>query len=102
MTQETEQKTYRGVICLHCKQPIPIPSLVARIEAELPAYESTPERNQKCQVFHLRCAACGKEKPYKISEIVEFEGEPVSGTPHADPASTYLHGLGKRSKTANA
>src|ERR1700676_4389976 len=102
MTQEQVQQTYRGVLCLHCKNPIPISPLVASIEAELPADEKTPMRHQKCQVFHLRCAACGKEKPYKIGEILQFEGEPVTGTPRADPASAYLPGLGRRSRTANA
>jgi hypothetical protein len=101
MTQEQMQQTYRGVLCLHCKNPIPISPLVASIEAE-PADEKTPMRHQKCQVFHLRCAACGKEKPYKIGEILEFEGEPVTGTLRAEPASAYLLGLGRRSRTANA
>jgi hypothetical protein len=102
MTQEQVQQTYRGVFCLHCKNPIPISPLVASIEAELPADEKTPMRHQKCQVFHLRCAACGKEKPYKIAEILEFEGEPVTGTPRAEPASTNVRGLGNRVRTANA
>ncbi len=102
MTLEKVQQTFRGVSCLHCKNPIPISPLVASIEAELPTNETTPGRHQKCQVFHLRCAACGKEKPYKIDEILEFEGAPVTGTPRAEPASTYLHGLSNRSRTANA
>ena len=47
MTQEQVQQTYRGVFCLHCKNPIPISALVASIEAELPADEKTPMRHQK-------------------------------------------------------
>jgi|SRR6266478_3635981 len=102
MTQEIAKKSYRGVACLHCKRPIPISPLVASIEAELPASEATPVRHQKCQVFHLRCGACGKEKPYKIAEILEFEGAPESGPPRAQPASTYLRELSNSSRTANA
>ena len=102
MTQATMQQTYRGVICLHCSNPIPISVLVASIEAERPANEATPGRHQKCQVFHLRCGACGKEKPYKIAEIVEFEGTLVTETPRAEPASTYLSALRNRARTANA
>jgi hypothetical protein len=102
MTQEKVQQTYRGVSCLHCKRPIPISPLVASIEADLPSDETTPRRHQKCQVFHLRCAACGKEKPYRIAEILEFEGTPVTRTPRAEPASTYLHEFNSRSRTANA
>jgi hypothetical protein len=102
MTLEKAQETYRGVSCLHCKNPIPISPFVASIEAELRTIETTPARHQKCQVFHLRCAACGKEKPYKIDEILEFEGAPETGTPRAKPASTHLFGMSNRSRTANA
>ena len=102
MTQEKVQQSYRGVSCLHCKNPIPISPLVASIEADLPDNETATKRHQKCQVFHLRCALCGKEKPYRIAEILEFEGTPVTGTPRAEPASTYLRELSNRSRTANA
>jgi hypothetical protein len=73
MTQGTEQQSYRCVKCLDCKQPIPISPFVAGIEAEL-CGEETPSKHRKCQVFNLRCIACGKEKPYKIGEIFEFQG----------------------------
>ena len=102
MTQEQVQQSFRGVLCLHCKSPIPISPLVASIEAERPVNEATPGRHQKCQVFHLRCAACGKEKPYKIDEILEFEGARITESPRAEPASAYPRGLSHRSRTANA
>src|SRR6266700_3623907 len=102
MTQDTAQKSFRGVKCLHCKQPIPIPALVARTEAEPPASETMPGRHQKCQVFHLRCSACGKEKPYKIGEILEFEGEPTDRTPRAQPTSRRLRELSNRTRATNA
>ncbi|MCU1341130.1 MAG: hypothetical protein JWN92_553 [Candidatus Acidoferrum typicum] len=102
MTQEQLQQSYRGVVCLHCKNPIPISPLVASIEAEGPGHEKTPGRHQKCQVFHLRCAACGKEKPYKIDEIREFEGSPVTESSRAQLASTYLQSYSDRSRTAHA
>jgi hypothetical protein len=100
MTQEQLQQSYRGVICLHCKNSIPISPLVASIEAERP--EAMAGRHQKCQVFHLRCAACGKEKPYKIDEIREFEGSPVTESSRARPTSTYLQGFSDRSRRAHA
>ena len=102
MTQEQLQQSFRGVSCLHCKNPIPISPLVASIEAERPSNEATPGRHQKCQVFHLRCAACGKEKPYKIDEILEFEGIPVTEASQARPASTYPREFDDRSRTAHA
>jgi hypothetical protein len=102
MTQDTVRQSYRGVICLHCMQPIPISPFVASIEAELPGNETTPLRRLKCQVFNLRCAACGKEKPYRIGEILDFEGTPATGTLRAEPASAYARQPISRPRTANA
>jgi len=100
MTQEQLQQSYRGVVCLHCKNPIPISPLVASIEAESP--QATPGRHQKCQVFHLRCSACGKEKPYKIDEIRQFDGSPVTELTYSQPRSSYPRELTSRSRTAHA
>jgi len=73
MIQDNGQQSYRGVKCLHCAQPISIPSIVASIEAEFRAGATDPQRLQQCQVFNLRCVSCGKERPYRIGEILEFE-----------------------------
>jgi hypothetical protein len=102
MTQDTEKQYYRGVSCLYCKTPIPISQHVAGIEAEFKGNETIPQRHQKCQVFHLRCSACGKEKPYKIGEILEFERAPLTGAPGTEPPSAYLRYLSNRSRAANA
>lgn len=76
MTIETERPTFRGVECLHCKSPIPVPAIVDRNDASEP-----PEQSQrKSQVFNLRCPSCHKEKPYRTREIVEFEGTPETAT----------------------
>jgi hypothetical protein len=102
MTQATEQECYRGVTCLSCKQPIPIPRLVASVEAEFLRDRETPVAGLKCQVFHLRCRACGKEKPYKIGEIREFEGTPIIVRPRVEPHSERSRELNEKSKAANA
>jgi hypothetical protein len=91
----TENRRYRGVECLHCKQPIQISLRIARNEVE---QENTTAQHEKCQVFHLRCPACGKERPYKISEIQEFESAGV--IPSAGPSSMSAH-FGSTSKAAN-
>jgi hypothetical protein len=74
MTIEAERPTFRGVVCLHCKAPIPVPSIVSSLQAC--ASEETESRQQKSQVFNLRCPWCHKEKPYRTREIVAFEGTP--------------------------
>ena len=69
MTLETERPTYRGVICLHCKESIPVPAIVGSRQ------ESGEEASQRnSQVFNIRCPHCYKEKPYRTREIVNFEG----------------------------
>jgi len=75
MTQ-TEELLYRGVECLHCAKPIPVSLQLANREADATAegLREVKLRGRKCQVFHLRCPNCGKEKPYRTSEIREFSG----------------------------
>jgi hypothetical protein len=76
MTIETERPTFRGVVCLHCKAPIPVPAIVGSVQAS--ANEGTESSQRKSQVFNLRCPSCHKEKPYRTREIVDFAGTPES------------------------
>ena len=75
MTLETERPTFPGVVCLHCKAPVPIPPIVCSLQA---ADDGTELSQRKSQVFNLRCPSCHKEKPYRTREIVDFEGTPES------------------------
>ena len=99
MNSVTERQSYRGVTCLHCKKPIAISPMVASIESGTQAEEASP---RKCQVFHVRCVSCGKEKPYKIAEIIEFEGTPITRKPQTYPASPYFSPLANKTRVANA
>jgi hypothetical protein len=73
MTIETERPTFRGVVCLHCKAPVPVPAIVGNPQA---AGEEIESSQRKSQVFNLRCPTCHKEKPYRTREILDFEGTP--------------------------
>jgi len=73
MTIESERPTFRGVVCLHCKAPVPVPAIVGNLQA---ASDGTEPSQRKSQVFNLRCPNCHKEKPYRTREIVDFEGTP--------------------------
>jgi hypothetical protein len=80
MTLETERPTFRGVICLHCKETIPVPSIVASRQPG--SGDEASQRNS--QVFNIRCPHCYKEKPYRTREIVNFQGTPeMALTPYA-------------------
>jgi len=82
MTIETERQTFRGVACLHCKAPIPVPAIVGTFR------ESSDEESsqRKSQVFTIRCPKCHKEKPYRTKEIVEFAGNPESAMTPEPPS----------------
>jgi hypothetical protein len=102
MTELTDSQSYRGVKCLHCQQPIAISPLIACIEAEIQENKATESAHQKCQVFHLRCFVCGKEKPYRIGEILEFKGSAPTIAPRIEPASTQPDSFRAKSRSANA
>ena len=74
MTTEMERPTFRGVVCLHCKTPIPVPAIVGSLQAYSP--EDVESLQRKAQVFNVRCPHCLKERPYRTREIVDFEGTP--------------------------
>lgn len=73
MTIEADRQIFRGVVCLHCKAPIPVPAIVHSLEVSSEEESQSPRNSQ---VFNLRCPSCHKEKPYRTREIVDFEGTP--------------------------
>ncbi|HLV94585.1 MAG TPA: hypothetical protein VKS44_05295 [Candidatus Acidoferrales bacterium] len=73
MTEETTAQRYRGVLCGHCRQPIPLPGIVDRL-ASAEAGSASDERSVRS--FHLRCRVCEREKTYHMGDITEFEGTP--------------------------
>ena len=83
MTLETERPTFRGVVCLHCKAPVPVPAIVHSLQAASGEAESS---QRKSQVFNIRCPSCHKEKPYRTREIVDFEGTPETAVTPERPA----------------
>jgi hypothetical protein len=99
MTIETEHQTFRGVVCLHCKAPIPVPAIVSSFqESSSDAAGSAP---RKSQVFNIRCPQCHKEKPYRTREILEFEGTPesIQVPERPNPVRWYSHdGLTRAAK----
>jgi len=92
MTQDLAKQCYRAVLCMSCRQPIPVPPIVFTLGVVPPGDGADPvERNEL--VFTLRCRACGRERPYRSLDILELEGTPR-------PRAAYLrapHGAGRES-----
>jgi hypothetical protein len=89
------QQSYRGVLCRCCKQPIPVSPFVVVMQPE------SDEEQQRVRVFSVRCRACEKERPYRSSDIVEFEGTPRS-TRGARPNPVAAPEIGGIGRAANA
>ncbi len=78
MMVQVDKQSYLGVRCLSCRQPIPVPGiLVGSVSAEEQENSFLPTE-QYDRVFSLRCRFCEREKPYRASDMVEFEGAPVA------------------------
>jgi len=100
MTLQTDSQYFRGVVCLHCQSPIPVPAIVGRTVSA--HYEGQELVRENSSVFTLRCPSCHKEKPYQTREIVDFEGTPEERIPHLRPESAYSLQQGRFTKAAKA
>ena len=88
MMTQADKQSYLGVRCLSCRQPIPVPSILASRVSAAEREDSFQFTEQHDRVFSLRCRSCEREKPYRASDVVEFEGTPVArmsrGRSHGD------------------
>ena len=64
-------KSYRGVPCISCRQPIAVSPKVAGLQDEHESEEANPPR-----AFIARCKLCESENVYSIADIQIFSGEP--------------------------
>jgi hypothetical protein len=96
MIQEATMPQYSAVMCRHCREPIPVPAIVIRMEALASAQDS--ETGQTERVFTLRCRVCEGENPYRSSQITKVEGEPKGR--RTSPNSIYRHGTMTRAANA--
>jgi len=97
MVQESQEQRYRGVLCSCCRQPIPLPAIVARIEAA----SAAPQGEEGVRVFSLRCRACEKEMPYRLSEAVEIQGAPRSRVTRSHDRAKLLRQQDRTARAAN-
>ena len=64
-------KSYRGVSCIWCREPIAISAKVADLQHELQSGETNPPN-----AFIARCKLCECENIYSITDIQTLDGEP--------------------------
>jgi|SRR5580700_8650469 hypothetical protein len=85
MIVEAKQQ-YRGVLCLHCHQPIPLSSSTAANEGEFGEQQpsgtdeftvrSVKVRSFTERSFAMRCRACEGEGLYTGSDVIACDGTP--------------------------
>ena len=64
-------KSYGGVFCLRCREPIAVSAKVVRL-----LNESENRETNMPYTFVARCKLCEYESLYVISAVRTFEGEP--------------------------
>jgi hypothetical protein len=68
-----EVQKYRGVVCVSCREPIPLPAEAAQRYAK---FREQEPHDLAVPMFTLRCNACERDTLYSPRDIVDFEGVP--------------------------
>jgi hypothetical protein len=100
MNQEAKQQ-YRGVLCIHCRQPIPLPTTVTRQPAATKDENSSNVDDAEPRVFTLRCRVCQEEGLYTESKFIDCEGTPRARASRSRKGSPHLKDNGDLSRAAN-
>jgi hypothetical protein len=102
MNQEATLQSYRGVRCLSCRQPIPLPAILLKMDSTLNHKEEGADHEHPTRVFSLRCRACEREKPYRAADILDFEGAPRTRVSRSRLIHSHGHKAGGQSRAANS
>lgn len=107
MVQEKQTHRYRGVLCNFCRQPIPLPEIVTRLQV-LTSGEPSSETDAAVtnlenveRSFHIRCRACEKESSYRTSDAIEVEGTPLLRNFRARAEAGFFPSQAGMAKAAN-
>ena len=69
----TQPEKYRGVVCVSCRQPVPLSSKAAERDAKFREQEPI---DLVVPMFTLRCNTCERETLYVPWDVLDFVGAP--------------------------
>ena len=75
MIAEVKQK-YRGVLCRHCRQAIPLSPSAELRESEFEDQAPSGADEFTVRAFTLRCRACDGEGLYTPVDVIDCDGTP--------------------------
>lgn len=70
------KRQYRGVICIHCGQPIPLSPSAEQKEREFREQGTSDLGEFSVFSVTLRCRECHKEAVYTPSNVIDLDGAP--------------------------
>jgi hypothetical protein len=100
MNHEAKQK-YRGVLCIHCRQPIPLPATVSRMAVDSEDGHAGKDHEQGPRVYTLRCRVCQGEGVYTESKFIDCDGAPRIRGSRKAKASPLLKDPANLTRAAN-
>ena len=76
-----ELRSYRGVSCFRCGEPIPVSAKVVSLQNEI-----AEGKNNVPHTFSARCYLCEQESVYEIKDLRRFDGDPPKRSTRARAA----------------
>lgn len=82
MIAEAKQQ-YRGVLCIHCHQPIPLSPSAEQKQSQFKEHGPSDMGDFSVFSITLRCRACHGEGIYTHSDVIDLDGIPRKRSSHA-------------------